>query len=373
MAIMTWADLHRLSETLAADALVALRAGNLGDATALYSKAADAEEQAIGELDPSKQRTIGITAVSAVSLWFKAHEYVRAERLAFSVLSRNGLPDFAANDLRLLVQTIWTESSKRQAGVSFLPGQVTVSGTGGQIITGGAPLDLIVDKVQTIQALFYRTIEFLKGMPHRFHGPPIREIQESCRPWLFQAPPGSYQFSVAIQEPAQKDFFKENIKPDQVALHFLEIVKATSADEPKALEAVVPDRQYRTTFLKLSRNLAPTGRTFEMLEIKAAGEPRGIVLATESRSAINKTIRQQETSAEKREGEEEVSLKGVLRAVHLDKDWLEVTAEDRSMHIEGLKDTIDDVIGPMVNRQVIVRAVKSGKTKLRFVDIELDE
>ena len=43
------------------------------------------------------------------------------------------------------------------------------------------------------------------------------------------------------------------------------------------------------------------------------------------------------------------------------------------MHIEGLKDTIDDVIGPMVNRQVIVRAVKSAKAKLRFVDIELDE
>ena len=257
--------------------------------------------------------------------------------------------------------------------MSFLPGQVTVSVTGGQLITGGAPLDLIVDKVQTIQALFYRTIEFLKGMPHRLHGPPLREIQESCRPWLFQAPPGSYQFSVAIQEPAQKDFFKEDIKPDQVALHFLEIVKATSVEEPKTLEAVVPDRQYRNTFLKLSRNLAPTGRSFDRLEIKAEGEPRGIVLVPESRSVINKTIRQQSTEAEKQDGEEEMLLKGVLRAVHLDKDWLDVTAEDHSVHVEGLKDTIDDVIGPMVNRRVMVRAVKSGKDKLRFVDIELDE
>src|SRR5262249_26019953 len=121
------------------------------------------------------------------------------------------------------------------------------------------------------------------------------------------------------------------------------------------------------------RNLAPTGRTFEKLEIKAAGEPRGIVLEPESRSVINKTIRQQETASQKVPGEEEVSIKGVLRAVHLDKDWLEVVAEDRSLHVEGLKDALDDVIGPMVNRQVIVRAVKSGKAKLRFVDIELDE
>jgi hypothetical protein len=29
------------------------------------------------------------------------------------------------------------------------------------------------------------------------------------RPWLFQAPAGSYQFSVAIQEPRQPDFFKD--------------------------------------------------------------------------------------------------------------------------------------------------------------------
>ena len=64
---------------------------------------------------------------------------------------------------------------------------------GGEVITGGAPLDLVVEKVQTIQAIFYRTIEFIKDMPLRTRGAPIREIQESCRPWLFQAAPGSYQ------------------------------------------------------------------------------------------------------------------------------------------------------------------------------------
>jgi hypothetical protein len=370
---MTWKESHQRSEALASEAFMALRSGQVQVAETLYAKAAQAEEDALRQVDESKGRTLGITAVSAVSLWFKASEYRHAEQLAFSMFGMEALPEFASNDLRFLVQAIWTERSKKRAGVSFLPGQVIVSVKGGEVITGGAPLDLIVDKVQTIQALFYRIIEFLKDLPHRLHGGPTREIQEACRPWLFQAPPGSYQFSVAIQEPAQKDFFKEEIKPEQVARHFLEILEATANDEPQALEGIVPDANYRSTFLKLTRNLAPTGRTFESMEIKAAGDSRGIFLLPENRSSINKILRERSKPPEGADKREE-TINGTLRAVHLDKDWLDVNVDGKSVHIEGLKDTIDDLIGPMVNRQVIVRAIKSGKeNKLRFIDIELDE
>src|SRR5262249_46030363 len=153
-------------------------------------------------LDVSKIRTRAITAISAVSLWYKATIFDRAEQLAFSILADQTIPPFARKDLRDLVQAIWTESAKKAANVGFLPGQVFVSVKGGDVITGAAPLDLVLEKVQTIQSMFYRTIEFVKDMPLRPRGAPIREIQESCRPWLFQAAPGSYQFSVAIQQPS---------------------------------------------------------------------------------------------------------------------------------------------------------------------------
>jgi len=119
-------------------------------------------------------------------------------------------------------------------------------------------------------------------------------------------------------------------------------------------------------------NLAPTGRTFAQMEVRAAGESSGVLLMPESRSTINKTLREQ-SPPKKAEGEEEALVVGILRAVHLDKDWLDVTVEGISVHIAGLKDTVDDLIGPMVNRRVIVRATKSVKNRLRFIDIELDE
>jgi hypothetical protein len=369
---MTWTELHSESERLAIEAHLALRERNTSQALDLYKRAAETERRALDLLDISKVRTRGITAVSAIALWFKAGEYAYAEQLAHLMLADPDIPDFAREDIRNLVQAIWTESSKQKAGVSFVPGQVMVSVKGGEIVTGGAPLDLIVDKVQTIQSIFYRTIEFLNGISHRRVGQPSKELQEACRPWLFQSVPGSYQFSVAIQKPTQPDFFKNDIEPERIAQHFLEIVSASSGDDTAELERIVPDETYRSTFLKLTRNLSPTGKSFDRIELRASGEVHPVALGVESRSNINQQLRKKSALLVKTETTSE-ELKGTLRAVHLDKDWLEVLVDSVPMHIDGLQDAVDDVIGPMVNREVTVRVVRVSKKKLKFLDIELSD
>lgn len=369
---MTWSAHHAESERLAIEAQSASKARNIRLSRELYRKAAEAERRALDALDQSKVRTRGITAVSAVALSYKAGEYSTAEQLAHSLLSDFHLPDFARHDLRNLVQAIWTESAKKDAKVSFLPGQVMVSVKGGEVVTGGAPLDLIVDKIQTIQSMFYRTIEFLNGAMHRRSGRPPKEVQDSCRPWLFQSAPGSYQFSVAIEKPVQSDFFKEDVDPDRIAHHFMEIVSASSAEDVTKLEAIVPDESYRSTFLKLARNLAPTGKTYDRIELRGAGETRPVALGVESRTNINQHLKKK-PAADIPGSSQSEELQGVLRAVHLDRDWIEVMVETELLRIIGLQDTVDDVIGPMVNRQVTVRAIRDTKQNLRFEDIELVE
>jgi len=366
---MTWSQLHSESEGLATEAQLLYLSRKYPEANSLYKRAADLEKQALDSLDASKKRTRGITAVSAVALYFKGREFSLAERLAYAFLADPGIPEFAHADLRTLVQAIWTEAAKKEANVNFLPGQVLVSVKGGEVITGGAPLDLIVDKVQTIQSMFYRTIEFLNGVTLRRTGRPTKELQDSCRPWLFQSAPGSYQFSVAIQKPTQPDFFKQDIEPEQVASHFLQIVSASSSGKSEELEKLVPDAGYRNAFLKLTRNLAPTGKTFESIEFRAAGEIRPVAVGTDARGAINQQLRPKAEEATSENIPED--LKGTLRGVHLDKDWLEIAVDGQSFHVEGLQDAIDDVIGPMVNRQVHVKALRTKQKKLKFVDIEL--
>lgn len=65
-------------------------------------------------------------------------------------------------------------------------------------------------------------------------------------------------------------------------------------------------------------------------------------------------------------------LEGVLRAVHLDKDWIEVQTNNANIHIEGAGEAIDDIVGPMVNHKVLVDVILRN-TKYYYQDIQLDE
>lgn len=65
---MTWADFHKESERLAIEAQIALQSRNTKKAFDLYRQAAEVERKALDQLDVTKERTRGITAVSAVAL-----------------------------------------------------------------------------------------------------------------------------------------------------------------------------------------------------------------------------------------------------------------------------------------------------------------
>jgi hypothetical protein len=372
---MTWLDHHKASEAAAAAAHDARRAGQDEHAKLLFAKAAAEEISALGFIKADeKPRTFGITAVSAVALSYKAGELVQAERLAHSMLVDPTLPPFATDQLRELLQTIWNEQAQASAGVKFVPGQVTVSVDGGEVVRGGAPLDLVVERVQTIQSLFYRTAEFLKNLPFRRHGPATKPIQDICRPWLFQSVPGSYQFTVAIQGPSQPDFFKDGgPEPGLVASTFMAILETAATDPSQALVEVVPDTEYRMTFLKLARNLAPTGRTFTQMEIRSSQMRSPVLLTQESRKAMTRTIRGEVAGKQAPSSPDQVTLKGVLRAVHLERDWLELYVDQKLVHIAGVGETVDDVIGPMVNHAVLVQTTQDAKGTYTFRDIEPDD
>ena len=156
---MSWTKNHEVSERLASQAQAALREGRQREALDLYARAAHAEELAVADMDTAKVRTLGISAVSAVSLYYKAAKFERAEEVAAHWLGSNPLPAFAREQLRSLLQSIWSEQTRNNADVRFAQGQVLVSVQGGEVVSGGAPLDLIMDKVKTVQSLFHRTAD----------------------------------------------------------------------------------------------------------------------------------------------------------------------------------------------------------------------
>jgi hypothetical protein len=169
------------------------------------------------------------------------------------------------------------------------------------------------------------------------------------------------------------------VQIEKVATTFLHIIKATADDPEDALAEIIPDAEYRVTFLKLTRNLAPTGKDFSQLELKpvSATDTRPIILLPGSREAINHTLKKQRTSPPDASAREEVQLHGVLRALHLDQDWLEITIDSstgqKPIRIYEAGETVDDVVGPMVNRGVIIDAFVTGDGRHLLRDIQAGE
>ncbi|MEO6970902.1 MAG: hypothetical protein ABI217_08405 [Chthoniobacterales bacterium] len=214
------------------------------------------------------------------------------------------------------------------------------------------------------------------------NGPPI-DIQQRYRPWLFQAAPGSYQFAVRLESTAQMEFplLGGHVHPEVefVTLKFLEIVRAASNDPEKELPRLVPDGQYRGVFIKLTRNLAPTGKAYSRIEISSPLDPSvvPISLASESRKALTETLQRARPPEIPGEPPRHETLTGILRAVHLDEDWLEVTVTDRTegKHIKVTRagEAIDDLVGPMINRPVAVETRVRADGKHEFLDIQAVE
>lgn len=377
---MTWAKHHAASEHAANEATLHKREGRIEKAVAAYRRAAAAEERALAAVDRSKVRTLGITAVSTVALWYKARDLKRAENVAYRCLAENTLPDFARRELRDLLQRFWSEAASEEAGIRFVEGDVVFGVRGGEIVYGGAPLDLVVEKVGDVRALYYRTAELLSQQPLRKRGLPAMDIQQLCRPWLFQAPPSSYTFAIRIQEPEQMSLFPSGLpRVLDVATTFLDILRATAGPSPdESLQAVVPDAGYRDAFLRLARNLAPTGDRYGQLEVRAAGAPssESVLLLPGNRDTITGALRKSKPGTTPRDAKRVRRIIGILRALHLDQDWLEVAEGSvEGTHIKVFKagDALDDVVGPMVNRRVVVEVRETKRGRFEFVDIELDQ
>lgn len=375
---MTWAEYHSESERFASNAELMIRTGNADQAVESYRSAAEAETKALSALSPEKKRTIAITAVSAVALWYKSHEYSTALQIAHTSLAKWTLPEFAVCQLNNLIQLIWSAQAAEESGIKFVQGDVLVSVKGGEIVHGGAPLDLIIDKIGEIKSVYYRVIEMLLEYPLRKRGMPQSTVQEWFRPWLFQAPAGSYQFAVKVQEPDQRELFPE-ARPtvEKVTSTFLSILRATTTDPINGLPVIVPNKEYRTAFLKLARNIAPTGVSFTQIEIKDASIPEAepIAMDTEIRDLIKSAIKMERPPVKSEEAEKIERLRGILRGVHLDEDWLEISLAETPDHphtkIYKVGETLDDVIGPMVNKHVIVTAI-TVRNKYTYLDIELE-
>ena len=87
---VTWLDHHHRSKKLASAAQSSLRQGDEATARRLFAQAAQEAEQALAKVSSEKPVTLGVIAMSAASLWRRAHRSDEAARVARLI---RGAPD----------------------------------------------------------------------------------------------------------------------------------------------------------------------------------------------------------------------------------------------------------------------------------------
>lgn len=360
---MTWLEHHRQSEAFASGADVARLKGDTERARRLYGKAAEAEVRALDVLDPSKQRTLGITAVSAVALYYKAMEFRLAENTAYRLLNLDGLPNFARTQLRDLLQAVWTSQLDSSESATGFSDQVNIAMSGDDIVMGNAPIIAVAHCVTMVYSILYRVTELLQGLEHRTTGTPSPATRAACRPWISHIPTTDYQFAVSIDDSiGQRELFGES-GPRKIVDSFISILQASVDSPEEKLPLVVPARDYQRTFLGLTRKMLSPDRSHR-LSVWSPRHPEHISLDYRTRARVRaamKNIAIEPTGPQ--------TVQGRLRAVDLDRKYIVVRNRHGKYKVGGIDDTMDDVIGPMVNRQVTVEAESTTATKLSYKTI----
>lgn len=372
-------DAHNQAQELSIAAELALRAGDRPEAYRLYAEAAELEREAFTQLPADKPRSRGILAVSYAALLFKAKEYERAEAEIYRILAGDLDPAFRA-PLKELLQVSWEEQELLKVQLQYSDDEILVALRGGEIGMGTARADVAVRYMNAVHSLAYRAAECDAGLTLRSKGPPSPAIQSFLQARATQPAVGSYRFSIRFVEPAQTHLFPEQVAlPDskRVSTVVVQVLRTITGADPAALERLVPRPEYRLALARLARNLVPGGAALTEVEVRQAHDSpdEAVRLHVDQKRRINETIRTLLPASDHLEATER-SLQGVLRALDLDRNWLEIrTGEGKNIRVQTGANELDDVIGPLVNRKVLARVTcsqlsSSQKTTFRLVDIE---
>ena len=367
---MTWQAHHDRSAHLAGRAEIAKHRGDRDAAMALYRQAAVAEVESLSEIDPSDSFLVGITAVSAAALHFKGGEERSAEKIAHRYLAEDGLPESSLQRLDELLERIRAQKQWREAR---LDRSATLRFTldGGETMHGGVPADVLEAPRRAAVALVTRAIEFGLSITYRSAGKASSDILRQFRPWILQAPAGSYQFDVAVQPPAQRELMPlHEASAESVVQSSAEILAAASQSPDAILPEIVPDADYRRAFLKIAKDLTPDDHGFRQLEVRTPSHDSPIVLRSTSREIITDAIKRLDADADSgSEQREDLEISGILRNVHLDSEWIEVRVDAAKHRITGFNEDLATRAGSFLNQNVILSVQRDQAGKLHFREI----
>lgn len=356
-----------------------LASGEIDAARQIFGDAAREQEAFVRSLPPERMRTWATFSLSAATLYYRAQEIDRAARIAHAALASESVDAYCADRLEELLSRIRSERVLAELGVTLSERPITVTFRGGSIVEGLAPADRVDTAIHAVLSISRRLAAYRSGLD--LSRAPQPQLTERYRAWISEPAVGSYRIDLYLSGPSQLSFDLDTSMPgpdaSKVIDDTLTVIARAVRHDTAPMSEVVDNEAYRSTILRLVRNVVPDGRDVGEVELRLAGDAKehAVALRPNDRDPVNELIRAERPPRSPANGAEVVTIRGTLRAVDLDSRRLRLDQPDGAKAELKLPEYIaDDVLGPLLNRRVAVRVYPNPRAaRLVVQDIELEE
>ncbi len=360
-------QLHNQAMDLAERAFVAKHEGHPERFLHLSREAFVLEAQAAGlvagnlEAEPTRS----VLHRSAATLAFDCGEFREAERLVSVALGGNPPVDIA-EELRDLLEQVYFARHLAVRQVQLQDGQIQLSLTGSEVGLGITLMDILLERLQDIERIIYRTVERLMRKEFRERGSAQQAIQEGYK--LYALVPRLGSFAMTLQLGRQMTLPGLDLSVTVVE-DVVDNFTLLNTGQEDALQARINDPAYYRNFLALAKRIAPDGEKVRMVGLTttnngidhgvAINRPRHTITGVPGQSLVLDNPSKVKIIIGRLRHADETSSTNVIKLVD----------ENNKKHPiivpEGM---MNDIVRPLWGELVQVTGIQQGK-RLQLNDI----
>ena len=363
--------IHRRAMECSDLALLLRLKGNNTEALVQFKRAYDLELQAatffINDLNAEPARSVLLR--SAATLAQDCGLLEESERLIYQALS--GYPPVAiADELKDLLEQITFQRHLQLRGTVLSDSEMQMALTGDAVGFGMAPANLFYDRVQSIEALAYRTAERKLRLPYRDAGRRAERLKHDVGLFLTVSRAACFAVTFRVGGSAQQSLPGLSVGQETVD----EIIDCLDlyarGDELGLRERINEDAYYRN-FIGLAHTLQPDGAKIKTVGFTTVrrGETRQVALrgsntVTPSLSAADVVTPQYRS---RNTAEESIEVTGELLIANAEKrssnqaGIIEIfTASGEKVKVVVPPGMMSDIVRPLWESKVNVVGLRKG-------------
>lgn len=352
---------------LAESAFLLKKKGNEEEAVKQFCEALKLEQEAADAISIGKENepTRSILYRSAAALAQHSRNHELAERLIANGLAGYPPPEIR-EELKNLYEDIDFMRHLSTQGLSLSEDHWFMSISGNATRYGGTAADLLMNRVDRVSTLFYRTVERLLKLPYRTNGGVSKDIKCDYGLYINSFPARSFAVSFQIGQPDPRiplspDMKKKKaIEPAKVVDEILTCFELYEGDKEEDLKNMINDDTYYDNFIGLAKQLSPDGNDIKLVGFNAirGNKERPVAL----RKTRKRTSKQETDDTEGNLERKELVIVGVLTHANTPKkgNFGAVKVRNLSSQEESIVHVpisiMKDVVQPFYEEDVEIQA-----------------